>query len=159
MTNAHVAVNHKLEAFNRVWDAIEKIEGKVEWNNGTGYFDGAAKGENAPLLAAGKKVGAVSTNGRRLIIMGAAFGNIVVFQRYNDNDNVFTVHRPNEFKHLIQEGSLSSDDIRFILGYDGRAGSDALSAYRDIAIDVLKFALPEDKAKALFSIFDEFTRG
>ena len=60
------------------------IEFKTSFNNGTGYFDPAVK--LIPSLGSEVTARFVTDTGRKAIIIGTSRGNIVVFQRYNDEE-------------------------------------------------------------------------
>lgn len=50
-----------------------------QWENGTGYFDGAVKARLG--IRAGEVAKATDPKGRRIVLVGTPFGNAVVFDR------------------------------------------------------------------------------
>lgn len=71
--------------YSFVNNAVETQFSEV-WNNGTGYYDGAANGPAAPKLETGQMVRSVSPmpNNRKILIVGLGKerGNLVFFERY-----------------------------------------------------------------------------
>lgn len=116
------------EVFSSAFEKARKIEFKVEWKNGTGYFDGAAEGKYAPRVTSGQALSFVDDNKRRGIIVGSRFGNIVVFERYSpDGDNrsntfVCNTTRKvkNEVPHVYLEQGLDTLILKTVLGHDGK---------------------------------------
>ena len=109
-------------AFNKAFDHAKKIEYKSEWANGTGYYNGAVLGDDAPKLAIGEIVCAHSPmpNDRKLVIVGTPLGNVVVFQRYSGGEHgtyvsnatmTFNRHIGNRLNR-----PLSENDITYLLG-------------------------------------------
>jgi len=92
------------------------------WNNGTGYYNGAVSGEDAPLIPPGEIVKSVSPapNNRRILIVGTLLGNVVVFERYTDGDKsiiVMNTTRTFSSTNLVRStGAVSLDDLTIILG-------------------------------------------
>jgi hypothetical protein len=78
----------KNEMFYGLFEDAPRIEFDPRWNNGTGYYDHAARGRYAPKLAVGQMVSAVSPmpNNRKIVIVGLGEdkGNFVFFERYTD---------------------------------------------------------------------------
>lgn len=66
--------------FTKAFEAATiKVAYDTDWENGTGYFDG---GVTADLgLAEGEVARSEDPNGRRIIFVGTAKGNVVVFDR------------------------------------------------------------------------------
>lgn len=108
------------KAFNH--ETTKKVEFNPEWNNGTGYFDalkqedlGLAVGELAAIWTG-------NTNRRRIIVVGTMFGNVVVFDRFTDNDKidapVWVIHTPHILQStgMLKEGSQSGDDLYALVG-------------------------------------------
>lgn len=54
------------------------------WENGTGYFNGAAEGANAPVLEQNTPARSQDELGRKIVIINLAGNNIVFFERYID---------------------------------------------------------------------------
>ena len=109
---------------------IKEIPYSKDWENGTGYFDGAVFGEDAPVIPAGELVKSVSTGGRKIVMVGTRFGNIVLFERYTDEENnVVVTNQPQEieklFGCLVLNGncSVSSQGIAHLTGLNFDEGS------------------------------------
>lgn len=100
---------------------VEEITFKPEWANGTGYFDHVVKGEHAPSLTAGETKTCVDGFGRRLVLVGTAVGNVVVFQRFKPGDTgVVTFNAPMSLEQLLGfNGSLNTDQVEMITGDQG----------------------------------------
>lgn len=114
------------EAFNRVYYRAPQIHFNEKWANGTGYYDGAVDGGDAPVLAQGQIVRVLSPlpNDRRILIVGTALGNVVVFDRFSGGLNgVFVKNVSTKFSqsfvgNLIGSGSQNAEHIHFIFGND-----------------------------------------
>ena len=78
-----------------------------KWANGTGYFDHAVSGEHAPNLPEGARAACMGDDGRRIIIIGTAFGNAVVFERFT-NGSVIVSNVPREVTKLLTGGSIGT---------------------------------------------------
>lgn len=78
----------KNNLFYRLFEGSKTIEFDTRWNNGTGYYDHAARGQYAPKLGVGEVVSATSPipNNRKIVIIGLGEdkGNFVFFERYTD---------------------------------------------------------------------------
>jgi hypothetical protein len=109
-------LNKAAEVFVEAYEKAEKIAFNSEWNNGTGYFDHAVEGEHAPKLAVGQIVASKSpaANNRRLIIVGTATGNAVMFERYTADANTLVSNVPDELYQSVGR-PLSADDVTFLL--------------------------------------------
>lgn len=101
--------------FTAAFNKAKPIEFNPKWSNGTGYFNGAEYGEDAPVVGNGKTVSAVTPGGRRILIIGTRLGNAVVFQRYDNRQDVFVHNIPQELKrgfaifdNALQENSMLS---------------------------------------------------
>ncbi len=74
--------------FYRLFEGSKTIDFDSRWNNGTGYYDHAARGQYAPKLGVGEVVSATSPipNNRKIVIIGLGEdkGNFVFFERYTD---------------------------------------------------------------------------
>lgn len=97
----------------------------LEWNNGTGYFDGAVKAV-LPELEIGE-VGRCKTpapNNRRILIVKTQFGNVVVFERFTPKEDgvlagPLAINMPDmvrESEMIGSEGALSMDQLVNIFG-------------------------------------------
>lgn len=109
--------------FTQAFEKARKIDFDGKWSNGTGYFNGAQSGEYAPKgIGNGKMVASQTPTGRRLLIIGTRIGNAVVFQRYDDRDDVFVYNIPQELKigFCIFDGRLDELNMIKLVG-DGMA--------------------------------------
>lgn len=107
--------------FARAFEAVEQIlVFKEEWSNGTGYFDGAVKGETAPRLQPGVAARFIDNIGRRAIVVGTRFGNVVVFERYaNNNIGAFVLNYPTklgQFRLFDTSGGVGERDMGLLVG-------------------------------------------
>lgn len=110
---------------------IKEIPYNAKWENGTGYFDNAVYGKDAPVISAGELVKSISTGGRKIILIGTRFGNIVLFERYTDPESdVVVTNQPQEieklFGSLILNGncSMSTKGIAHLTGLNFDENSD-----------------------------------
>lgn len=93
-----------------------------EWDNGTGYLDGAVY-QQTPSVPAGEYF-AFTTEGdrwgdRKGILFPTILGNVVVFERYaNDPRVVLVSNRSQHLKPFFRNnsGALSVDDLEDIFG-------------------------------------------
>lgn len=70
------------KVFDKAYEAIKKeLEFRKEWSNGTGLYDYAVYGSEAPIVSPGMIVKSITPGGRKLIIVGTRLGNVVVFER------------------------------------------------------------------------------
>lgn len=104
--------------FNKKFEISNKIEFNPRWGNGTGYYDNAVSGEHAPVLTPGEMVASLSDNNRKIIMVGTPLGNVVIFQRYNDNVSVYTcnVSRVLNSVGLIPNGRISDQTMEMLIG-------------------------------------------
>jgi hypothetical protein len=108
--------------FTRAFDGIEAtVEFNPKWTNGTGYYNKAVDGDQAPSLTVGQivKCATPAPNNRRMILIGTQFGNVVLFDRFTNAERGVVVHNaPDEVKTLV--GGMSSDlsdgTIRHLVG-------------------------------------------
>jgi len=102
--------------FNAAYEKAEQIAFNPKWSNGTGYFNHAVEGEHAPKLAVGQIVASKvpAADNRRLIIVGTATGNAVMFERYTDSAQTLASNVPDELRSFISN-RLSADDVTFLL--------------------------------------------
>jgi hypothetical protein len=116
-------------AFDWQWENIPAvIEFNPKWSNGTGYFDHAVQGEDAPLVVPGTAVKTQDTFGRKIIIVGMPkrLGNVVIFERYRSvregeqvNDRSPIVHNsPRLLKYVLTNNNLTADDIRSLWDFN-----------------------------------------
>ena len=74
--------------FTRAFEYIDnELVFNVAWIEGySGYWNGAVSGDLAPLLSEGSVAKTTSARGRRAIIIGSHYGNIILFDRYVPTD-------------------------------------------------------------------------
>ncbi len=111
-------MNYANAAFERLWNETnETIQFDESWNNGTGYFDKAVKVKLKP----GQVVRSECPNDRMIMMVGTAFGTIVVFQRYSGGDRgIITRNDPKEINELFHfDNVLSENDLVTIFGTVG----------------------------------------
>ena len=113
--------------FERAFNAIPEsmvVQEKVEWSNGTGYYDGLCGGY-APTLKTGAVAKFMSANNRRVIVVGTPRGNLVVFDRYSRNDEgqypgpcvINAARRLEALKLFETTGGVSERDMYLFVGY------------------------------------------
>lgn len=108
--------------FQAAFAAAEPMPYNPDWANGTGYCNGAIRGEHAPKLAIGQIVAAQSPmpNDRKIVIVGTPLGNVAVFQRYSGGDSdVYVFNSTSTFNTYF--GSrfgrpLTADDMEYLVG-------------------------------------------
>lgn len=100
--------------------AVKEIEFNPAWKNGTGYFDAAVEGPEAPALEVREMIKTIDDYGRRMIIVGTRFGNVVVFDRFTkqEDDGVYVVNMPRGkiFTVLVDSASVGEHGMLNILG-------------------------------------------
>lgn len=102
---------------------LEVLEYSKAWENGTGYFDGACKGESAPTLDAGEAKAFITLGGRVGIIIGlpkpvgVSAYNAIFFTRFTDG-NVVVSNMPTQALAALTRTSsaLSLDTVMAMLG-------------------------------------------
>lgn len=99
--------------------SIKEIEYNNAWSNGTGYFDFAVKGENAPTLKVGEMCKSQTPFGRKIVMVGTNYGNVVVFGRYDDEDSSIVVCNVGSGFDTEKQyhGSLSDEKVAKLLNY------------------------------------------
>lgn len=126
-TANHTSDSKAAQIFNNAYDKAPVIEFNEEWNNGTGYYDFAVYGEAAPMLAVGEVVAALSPmpDNRKLLMIGTPVGNVVVFQRYTDNNDIYVFNASMEFDAIVGnefDRPLCAEDIERIFNNDKNIG-------------------------------------
>ena len=101
------------DIFNQA--SVITVEYDSNWENGTGYFDGAVKAE-FPELKSGDRWKTTDPNGRKIVGVKTPFGNVVVFERYSNGD-IITNNTPRECSGVVRSGSMSEGEILSALGY------------------------------------------
>lgn len=85
-----------------------------EWNNGTGYLNGAVDGKYAPVLKVGQSCSSTLKDGRIAVMVGTMYGNIVVFQRYTNPERGYVVSNvPSELKGTFSN-PLTGDSLELL---------------------------------------------
>ncbi len=121
---ASQAVLARMTAFNDVWNTARKVDYKSAWANGSN-FDHAVIGEHAPVLKNGEVVASrtPSPNDRKLVIVGTPMGNVVVFQRYTDREDLLcygaTFQLRRNMAPLVPV-VLDTCDVVYLLGAEDR---------------------------------------
>ena len=78
-----------VEAFEEAYTRVEEVvEFDERAHNGTGYLDGLVYLDLG--LKPGQCVKTQDEHGRKVLIQGSSWGNIVVFQRYQPDDNGYS---------------------------------------------------------------------
>ena len=113
-----------LEAFNKA----EIVPFKHEWNNSTGYYDGATDDEELNLQR-GQIVASRSPepNNRKLLIRGLGNGyNVVIFERYTNGQHGILVQNKPSYRDCrienieipdIGDSALNSENIKTFLSF------------------------------------------
>jgi hypothetical protein len=122
--------------FANVFNSIETaVEFSTEWKNGTGYLDHLVYEDLG--IAEGKLAKTIDDMGRRIIIVGTALGNAVIFERYTykeDGQFVVVSNTPVAIRAsgLVMDGSMSVEDFKQHTGADfcGRNVGQAVRAIR-----------------------------
>lgn len=112
------------QLFNEFFDLVaaeNKIEFKEEWNNGTGYLDGAVDDKDINFDKDGCAV-TVDNYGRKVIILRTPLDNIVVFERYSSGNwkstpIVANCHHGFYDLGLVEHGALDEYRLRNIVGW------------------------------------------
>lgn len=108
--------------FNEMFDIITtEVPFNDEWDNGTGYYDGACKGDDKIKLEVGELAKCISPipNNRKMIFVGTPVGTVVVFERFTNGEGGIFVHNAAHhfISQLIQPQSpLNANDIFSFLG-------------------------------------------
>lgn len=133
---------------------------ELDWRNGTGYFDGAAK---IPFhKEQGFKVGQVilafdEVTRRRIAIIVGRYGNVVIFDRFTDGDRgvfVFNAERPYTC-FIGSSGALSADNIYSVFSNPslseryGRFYEGVMQDFEDVRTNILYAELGKEQASKL----------
>ena len=93
------------------------------WSNGTGYFDFAVYGDEAPQIKKGHMARSVTDGGRRILIIGTRLGNVVIFDRFSEQvgkeNAVFVTNVTSSFHQggwAPSSGALGPFDIEILTG-------------------------------------------
>lgn len=121
--------------FNKVSDTIENILAfNPEWKNNTDYLDHAVEGEHAPELKPGELAKSVSDDDRPIILIGTPIGNVVIFKRYTDNDDVYVFNASRKFDSIIGpflRNSLSEGNLISLFNIPDLAAGDNIGSRLD----------------------------
>lgn len=107
------------EIFTCIFNKARPIPFNRAWSNGTGYFNYATDSDEAPVVGAGAVVSSTAPGGRRILIVGTKLGNVVVFQRYDNRDDLFVCHAPTVLLmafSIVSEDKLSVSNLITLLG-------------------------------------------
>lgn len=107
-----------IKAFDH--NSIPSIGYNTQWENGTGYLNGAIRGSAAPQLEPGERVKSLSHDGRKIVMVGTNLGNVVLFERYcGDDSSIVVSNMPQSIKSILNIFSaLSPEIVADILGLD-----------------------------------------
>ena len=105
--------------FYHAWNDIDTVvEFKDDWKNGTGYLDGAMRDATMISGPHGSVVKFIDNFGRRAIAIKTRFGNVVIFQRYTDRDQVFAMNCPSRITAFLGfSGALDFSKLESLVGY------------------------------------------
>jgi hypothetical protein len=107
------------------------IEYKTEWNNGTGYMNGATSDmELNRQHPVGSVLCARCPQGRVVLIVTTPVGNAVVFQRYSDRTDVIVANIPEGIRIMYETAAhshLSVEEVRLFLGQPRIEGANYIS--------------------------------
>jgi hypothetical protein len=105
--------------FKRYDEVQTEIPYNPKWENGTGYLDYIVKDE-APQVEIGAAVKCITPLGRKILIVGTRLGNVAVFQRYNNREDLLVCHTHQDILEvgLPFDGNLVTEErLNMILGY------------------------------------------
>lgn len=105
--------------FGQFFASASAIPFNPEWSEFGGYFAGAVYDAAAPVLTVGQLVSSVAPDGRKLLLLGTELGNVVVFQRYYDNEETFAKNTSLELeKYFGRTGNvgprLTSTNLKYV---------------------------------------------
>lgn len=104
---------------NVIASIVPSVPYCAEWENGTGYFDGAV---NEKICEVGATVSSVTSAGRAILIHATAYGNVIIFNRHTNSGNVVmnTNRALQGIVKLITHGNtlLSDESVSSIVGYE-----------------------------------------
>lgn len=125
--------------FAQYFAAATVIAFNPDWSEFGGYFAGAVYDEAAPALEAGQLCSSVAPDGRKLLLLGTELGNIVVFQRYYDNQETFAKNTTLELEKYLGKVSieprLTADNIQYIFNQLNPELASLLKEELDVMID------------------------
>jgi hypothetical protein len=106
-------------SFHHAFESAPDIEFNPKWANGTGYYDHAVKGPDAPKLEIGEIRRCISAapNNRKILLVGTFLGNVVVFQRYTDREDIIVSNMPDAIEVVTGcRGKLDEDKLFLLVG-------------------------------------------
>lgn len=104
--------------FNIAFDQALDIEFNPDWSNGTGYYDKAVLSKVSPKLNPGEVRRCISAgaNNRKIILVGTRLGNVVIFQRYTNSDEVYVTNMHYAIASMTGiRGAVSEDQMNLLL--------------------------------------------
>jgi len=99
-------------------DVSEVIPYNPQWENGTGYLDYIVK-EDGPKIEIGKVVKTETQFGRKILVVGTRLGNVAVFQRFSDREDVIVSHVARKLLDTglpIKDNLVTQEKLHLILG-------------------------------------------
>ncbi len=100
--------------FNAAFDRINAtVQFNPDWKNGTGYLNGAVVEQISETSKS------VDDHGRKIILIPAVVGNIVLFERYKNGEHgVIVSNCPVTVKRIVGglNGQISNDTLEELLG-------------------------------------------
>ena len=117
-----------LDQFTSVTGSFLRFDPK--WKNGTGYLNGLQNAKG--LVEEGKFAKCIDDHGRKVLIVGTAVGNVVIFERFTSTEeqpcNVFVLNCPSVIKCLLGlSGNLGPEELDRLIG-----SSPAMSTFENI---------------------------
>lgn len=100
--------------------AQHSVDFSLEWNNGTGYLDGAVHAE-LPTIPVGEYFSFTTTdNNRKGVILPTPLGNVVVFERRTEGSGgIIVSNRDQRTKAFCRNpsGAMQVEDLEDIFMY------------------------------------------
>lgn len=114
------------DLLNIIFDKITtEVEFNEEWNNGTGYFNNLVLAhlcdKNGVMLQACNRFKCVSSDGRKIVGVVTAIGNVFFFQHHERRDTIVNWHHPRQLLGLYTGLVVSVDQLYALMG--GEDGS------------------------------------
>jgi hypothetical protein len=140
-----------LETFNFIAegkrDHDHAVPFKSEWDNGTGYYNGACTDDlNLPI---GSRFCSTSLNNRKIIGVVTPVGNAVFFERCTAGENgVIVTNKPHCLSSLWYDGSQSAETIDRIMGSARGFNKNIGSTLRGVVLEVVTNAERLNAVKA-----------
>lgn len=86
----------------------QSIELTADHQNGTGYFDGLSRDKT--IGKPGERF-TFTANGRKGVVLCCASGNVVIFQRYSDREDILCYHVVDD-RGCASGQHLKADDVQ-----------------------------------------------